>query len=200
MTEAQLQAAVTLFDVEPDLTVTRQCEDCGEVKPLATGFKTGGSGKRRKVCRKCNYAQEKAWRDAQGADYRRARSQWQLYRLPWDDYLAMLAGQNSACAICKEPFGDNPKLIDVDHDHKCDHPGKGIKCCRACVRGILCHRCNMFVGFVESFHPLLGDALSYLGVNGVVIWAHVMRDIGYRQHIAIADEMEEMERGAAAGT
>ena len=87
----------------------------------------------------------------------------------------MLDRQGGACAICKEPFGDDPKLIAVDHDHKCDHPGKGGRSCRACVRGILCNRCNMFVGWVESDHLRLPRILSYLGADGEAIRAFVAR-------------------------
>lgn len=183
MTEAQLQAAdaeLALFTMVPDLTVMRQCPTCGESKPLATAFRKrydDGGIRYRAVCRRCQYASEKEWRDAQGIEYRRKCNQWQLYRLPWNDYLEIFDRQEGACAICRERFGDNPKLIDVDHDHKCDHPGKGTKCCRACVRGLLCHRCNIFVGWVENEHRRLPGVLAYLGVNGVIIGAQIMRDL-----------------------
>jgi len=167
-------ADLALFDLTPDLTVTRRCGRCGESKPLAANFHKGKA-----VCRKCRGIQSRQWRTAQGPQYRRARWQWALYRLPWDDYEEMLEKQGGVCAICRNPFSENPRLIHVDHKHGCEHPGKGKKCCRECVRGILCSRCNIFVGWMETDYRRIGDLFNYLGVDGVVMWSHVMRDIGY---------------------
>jgi hypothetical protein len=182
--------AATLFDAAPDRTVMRQCTACGESKPLATAYRKRRGGYR-KECRTCQYAKEKEWREAQGPQYRRATTQWELYRLSWDDYLEMLEKQGGKCAICRGAFSDDPRLIHTDHDHGCEHPGKGRKCCRECVRGILCHRCNIFVGWIENDYRRIGDVFSYLGVDGVVMWAHIMRDIGYE---ALRDGEREFAR------
>lgn len=47
----------------------------------------------------------------------------------------MYERQDGRCAVCKKSF---PRL-DVDHDH-----ATGL------VRGLLCRRCNLAVGFIES--------------------------------------------------
>jgi Recombination endonuclease VII len=67
-----------------------------------------------------------------------------FYRLPYPDYLAMVA---EGCGICRCDLND--RTPDVDHDHACDHPGKGTSSCRACVRGVLCRSCNLRVGAFE---------------------------------------------------
>ena len=117
---------------------------------------------------------------------------WQLYRLPWDDYQELLAVQLGRCAICTQPFSENPRLIHVDHNHACDHPGKGAKSCRACVRAILCARCNVFVGWIETgdgqVDGRIGVVLRYLGIHGAVILARVMRDVGYELFQAIGED------------
>jgi hypothetical protein len=66
------------------------------------------------------------------------------YRLELADYMAMLA---RGCGICGTDLND--RTPDVDHDHACDHPGKGQYSCRACVRGLLCRGCNLRVGSYE---------------------------------------------------
>ena len=80
-----------------------------------------------------------------------------------DDYDAMMTAQGSRCAVCKRSFGD--RRPHVDHDHDCQHPDKGTSCCRQCVRGLLCSKCNHFVGWVENNSHLLAPVLLYLGVE-----------------------------------
>lgn len=65
-------------------------------------------------------------------------------------YDAKLAEQGGGCAICgnSKPRSDH-KFLPIDHNHK---SGK--------VRGILCNRCNHFVGEIEC--GLLAKALAYL--------------------------------------
>ena len=162
---------LTLFETGP---VVRRCYRCGKTKPIATGFHKG-----KRECRKCRGISSRAWRKKQGPQYRRDKTQWELYRMRWGDYENMLAEQGGACAICRKPLDKMSRQTHTDHKHGCDHPGKGRKSSRGCVRGILCHRCNMLVGWIETEQRLLGDSLVYLGLDGGLIWAYVMRDIGY---------------------
>lgn len=57
---------------------------------------------------------------------------------------ALIAAQGGRCAVCARPG----LRLQVDHDHR-HCPGR--MGCRACVRGMLCNRCNSSLG-------LLGDA------------------------------------------
>lgn len=83
---------------------------------------------------------------------------WAHYRLEYATYLEWLA---AGCALCECDLSD--RTPDVDHDHGCDHPGKGGYSCRACVRGLLCRACNLRVGAFER--GTRGDAAiaAYLG-------------------------------------
>jgi Recombination endonuclease VII len=84
----------------------------------------------------------------------------QRYGLTPERFAAMLEAQGYACAIGREPFEEG-QLICIDHDHDCCPvtPGKEIRCCGRCVRGLLCFRCNTALGYVEAYGEL---ARAYL--------------------------------------
>jgi hypothetical protein len=75
-----------------------------------------------------------------------------LYGISWDDYVAMLAGQGNACAICHSPDpGRGFDSFDVDHDHATGR-----------VRGLLCHACNVGIGHFNEDADSLLRAVAYL--------------------------------------
>jgi hypothetical protein len=68
---------------------------------------------------------------------------------------ARLALQRGLCAICGRPPTTTRRnlspVLDRDHDHKTGY-----------VRGLLCRRCNILVGWLESTDPtVLRKALDY---------------------------------------
>lgn len=78
------------------------------------------------------------------------------YNITVEMYWAMYEAQGNACGICQIVKGKGPldtdkrkKHLCVDHDHQCC-PGKTS--CGQCVRGLLCTRCNVFVGHVKDSH------------------------------------------------
>lgn len=70
-------------------------------------------------------------------------------------YNEMLVRQGRRCAICHRTREESGQVrpFSVDHDHK-----SGL------VRGLLCARCNIMVGYLE--HGLKDAALSYLSQTG----------------------------------
>lgn len=62
------------------------------------------------------------------------------------------------CALCGRHFAS----LDVEHDHSCDHPGKGMFCCRDCVRGLTCRSCNLRIGAFERGLRSDPDIRDYL--------------------------------------
>ncbi len=54
-----------------------------------------------------------------------------------------LPGSDGSCAICT--FGE---AIHIDHDHSCCPLGS--RTCGRCARAVLCHRCNIGVGYMEG--------------------------------------------------
>ena len=78
------------------------------------------------------------------------------YGLTQDLFNLLLEAQQNACGMCHEPFEDQ-QLIHVDHDHACC-PKKN-RSCGECVRGLLCHGCNISPGHIEHRYAM---ARAYL--------------------------------------
>ena len=85
------------------------------------------------------------------------------YGLTQDDFNLLLKMQGYACGMCRELFAEG-QLIHVDHDHGCC-PVKN-RSCGKCVRGLLCHGCNIALGHIEHRYAM---ARAYL--NGPRPWA-----------------------------
>lgn len=82
------------------------------------------------------------------------------YHLTPERYAEMMAEQDGKCKCCREDFGF--KRICVDHDHSCCPAGGS---CGKCIRGLLCARCNVMVGYWEQFNGDAGKAITeYLRV------------------------------------
>lgn len=74
-----------------------------------------------------------------------------VYGITEADYDRMYQEQGGKCAICKE------KDVEViDHDH-----GTGK------VRGLLCQRCNQFVGWLETYGPQ-AEAAGYIDLHRTI--------------------------------
>lgn len=88
---------------------------------------------------------------------KRAEMLWDTYRLALEDYDAILEIQGGNCALCRQPPRD--RWLVVDHDHNCC-PGK--QSCGRCVRGLLHHECNMWVGAYEKMQTDPKDLARYV--------------------------------------
>lgn len=121
-------------------------------------------GRTYSYCRECQSVVAKRWRQenlaylkeykAQRFATRPARDKWnghliQRYGITADQYEAMAQEQKGVCAICYEPPAR--KRLSVDH---CHGTGK--------VRGLLCERCNSFLGRVNDNAMILASAVTYL--------------------------------------
>lgn len=69
------------------------------------------------------------------------------YGITLEEYNIRCNEQNNECLICKQP---SEKLV-VDHCHTTGE-----------VRGLLCNKCNVGLGFFEDSHVLLMNAIKYL--------------------------------------
>jgi len=83
------------------------------------------------------------------------------YGITADDYEALLEQQGNVCKICHRPER-NGKQLSIDHDHTCC-PGR--KSCGGCIRGLLCNRCNMGIGYLGEDLDRLQSAIDYLAAN-----------------------------------
>jgi recombination endonuclease VII len=93
------------------------------------------------------YRKEHPHRQTPEAKKKTARkSRITAYGLTQKQFDWLLEIQRFACAMCEDPFHQG-QLIHVDHDHNCCE-GKN-KSCGKCVRGLLCHTCNIALGHIE---------------------------------------------------
>lgn len=151
---------------------TKQCRKCGEIKACLEFYlhRSTRDG-RANYCRSCAQEYQRSYQAERREQYReysrkrqldpkkRARDRqnkrgmWlRLYGLTHDEHDALLARQNNACAICGEP-GENwaERGLHVDHDHE-----SGL------VRGLLCGRCNLGLGYFKDSPDRLAAAVEYL--------------------------------------
>ena len=143
-----------------------QCPHCEQTKAVAY-FGKRPNGRRKGYCRECEgdylkarLAGSKPARDSKRAAARTYKQSVRgrelhlakLYGITLADYDAMLAAQSGQCAICSagEP-GGNAKNWHVDHDHSTGR-----------VRGLLCTRCNIGLGYFQDDPARLASALGYL--------------------------------------
>ncbi len=83
----------------------------------------------------------------------RYRRQWNL---TFAEYLLLKKFQKGRCASCrKRPI---KRRLAVDHDHK-----------TKMLRGLLCRRCNMVLGFLNDDIRLLLKMIAYLS-NPPALW------------------------------
>lgn len=148
----------------------RQCYGCRQVKPSGEF-----SSPTKSYCRPCQNAYQREytpplasrarrlkWR-RENETYDRSKRVQYLYGISAKKYQELLTAQDG-CAICRcaEP-GGRWNTWHVDHDHA-HCPGK--RACESCVRGLLCNRCNLALGYFRDDPQLFAAALRYLARFG----------------------------------
>ena len=78
------------------------------------------------------------------------------YGLTQEQFDRLLDAQQHTCGMCHEPFEER-QLIHVDHDHACCREKN--RSCGECIRGLLCHTCNIALGHIERRYAM---ARAYL--------------------------------------
>lgn len=78
-----------------------------------------------------------------------------LYGISVGDYETMLEQQDEKCAICQVPANDarnhGRESLCIDHCHE-----------TSCVRGLLCHTCNMGLSYFLDSPDLMSRGSAYL--------------------------------------
>lgn len=98
------------------------------------------------TCKQCIYERQKLWN-------KNNRSRIKGYKLKTnyginlEQYQDLMIKQGNKCAICERSDG---KMV-LDHCHK-----TGV------VRGILCFKCNVILGFCNDYVPILEAAIEYI--------------------------------------
>lgn len=110
-------------------------------------------------------AAQAAWRE-KNPDYHaqwrqdnpeKVRANWikSRYGITIEQWDALLVAQSGRCEICTEPM-EQP---GVDHDHACCPKQRS---CGRCVRGLLCRRCNAWLGYVADDTDRMRAAIQYI--------------------------------------
>lgn len=76
-----------------------------------------------------------------------------------EDYNRIFDAQNGCCAICGRHQSELDKRLSVDHDHETGE-----------VRGLLCHGCNLGLGYFKDSPTRLSNASAYLQNCGTGIF------------------------------
>ncbi len=134
------------------------CRVCANSKPVGQ-YGLTPTGNPRKICKSCEYERRKAanannpnWKAQRRATIIRFK-----YGIEPAQYDLMLESQDGKCAVCKEI---SDEMLHVDHDHSCCPDSH--KTCGKCVRGLLCRRCNLALGYLDDSTNKLQSAINYL--------------------------------------
>ena len=121
------------------------CEDCGNPTYESRALK----------CKTCWLARPVEGRKNTARKYQLKRK----YKLSFEDYDGMLKIQKSSCAICGINQSDLKFSLSVDHDRSCCQEKVS---CGECVRGLLCNKCNLALGYANDNIDLLNNMIKYL--------------------------------------
>ena len=89
----------------------------------------------------------------------RERARFKKKGITKESYLRLLEMQGEGCAICKTTTPGGNGRFHIDHDHTCC---PRMRSCGTCVRGLLCHGCNLMLGFARDNPDILRRAIAYL--------------------------------------
>lgn len=113
----------------------KKCAGCGQTFDRASFYKrTSSSDGLSPYCHRCDLDKDLRKR----------------YGIGVDEYDDMVGTQSGVCAICAQPCRTRARL-SVDH---CHETGR--------VRGLLCSRCNSFIGYADENEERLVAAAEYL--------------------------------------
>ncbi len=155
---SRISAAQTQLSVveDPD---KKRCNSCKRVLfrgafPKDPRNKDGLFGS----CEECQNEKAKAWQARhleRVRGFRRAR-----YGTDFNSLWVQQKGLCAVCGVAMLPRGKHPESVNIDHDHSCCPTL--AKSCGKCVRGLVCHRCNLLLGQARDDRRVLEGALKYL--------------------------------------
>ena len=118
----------------------KTCTKCGEEKKLSEFYESSSDMDGRSLwCKSCISKKNTS------------AQRMKLFGVDERMYDAMLEEQDSLCAICGTHSDECRRSLAVDHDHK-----TGI------IRGLLCTRCNVGLGYFMDNSENLRLAADYL--------------------------------------
>ncbi len=132
------------------------CGMCKKEKPFSAFYKNRSKGGYQSYCIECAKKRRAQWARDNTPKTKEYRLKYK-YGLSDDIVFALLRQQNNKCGVCSREFTET-LVYNIDHDHSCC---PGTKTCGECIRGLVCTRCNIGLGFIED-QALLTGAIAYL--------------------------------------
>lgn len=139
---------------------TKRCIECQEEFTIKQSW---ADPEACPACRTRRYGKKRPKRTID-PQKRRAYRVWHQYGITIEQLEELKERQGGVCAACGQPPRPGRDL-SVDHDHGCC-PGQSS--CGKCVRGLLCHRCNSFLGHVQDQSEIVAAMIKYLKSGGPV--------------------------------
>ncbi len=108
------------------------------------------------------YAQEHPEKHKQWAEKNKGRckilnrkTNLAQYGITLAEYDELFEKQNGNCAVCGLP--EITRRLSVDHNHETNE-----------IRGLLCSKCNFFIGLAQENPDILNKAIDYLVSNSII--------------------------------
>lgn len=169
------ELCLTIMTTEPLGVRPRQskrCPKCGEEDLSKFGKNESRHDGLQVYCRPCqNGIRSERWQTLPQEERASQQRNWNQhekyhrYNITTEKYQAMFDAQGGVCAICKRPPNEVGWLgLAIDHDHSCC---SGKRSCGKCVRGLLCHSCNVGLGYFQDSVTVLEFAIEYLKGAGL---------------------------------
>ena len=132
------------------MTELKKCSKCGNEKDR-NGFWGDPRTKDqlRAECKSCIRKRNRRWQRRNPEKCAGFQRKFR-YGLTARDYADLVRNQNGRCLICRRNESETGPLV-VDHCHTAYF-----------VRGLLCNRCNVLVGYIEKNRALLRGVLDYV--------------------------------------
>ncbi len=129
--------------------MTYTCKKCGEGNLLSDEMKWSPLPS---WCKNCFKKYQKEYKETHKVSIRQHRNKNFKYKygITIEEYEQILEQQNYCCKVCSREFNDKVKP-DVDHNHQ-----------TKIVRGILCHACNLAIGYLQDDVAVVQKLLDYL--------------------------------------
>lgn len=133
------------------------CIDCTLEFPPT--FKRQGGTRQPRRCPLCSQVWELA-----RCKRKDARRRIRRHGLTTEQYDTLLGSQGGTCAMdgCNRTDDGAGRMLHIDHDHDCC---PGARSCGRCIRGLLCARHNVGIGFFNNDPAALYAAIAYLESN-----------------------------------
>jgi len=128
------------------------CRDCEGTKPISEfNADARNPDKKQTYCRDCQKLRAKNWyKNPKNKVAKRNKDLITKFNITLDEFNALIASQNNACAICKHAFS-HAKNANMDHCHASGG-----------LREVLCRQCNIGLGLFKDSVQTLETAIQYL--------------------------------------